>query len=304
VHSVLIVDDEKNIREGLSTAFKGEGYRVLLADDGVNALDLIKKDKIDLVITDLNMPRLNGQQLVEQALVIRPLLKIVILTGFASVDGAVELMKKGAFDFLTKPVNLEHLFLVVSRALETSHLQSEQKILKEALDSYQQQLTAKLNSQSPLMQQLNKAIMQAAPTKASVLILGESGVGKELVAEVIHSLSGRKNKPFIKVHCAALSEQLLESELFGHEKGAFTGAVSRRKGRFELADGGDIFLDEIGELSPSVQVKLLRVLQERCFERLGGEETIKVDIRLITATNRNLQDEVAQGRLEKIYITA
>jgi DNA-binding NtrC family response regulator len=299
MYSVLVVDDEKNIRQGLVTAFKGAGYRTLAAEDGREALDIIKRYDIDLVVSDLKMPKLAGDALIKEALAVRPLLKVIVITGHGTVETAVEMMRQGAYDFLTKPVNLDHLFLVAQRALQTKSLQLEQANLKEALKKHREGILSDFTGKSVAMQRVYQILQQAAPAKAAIMILGESGVGKEVAADVIHALSPRRDKPLIKVNCAALSEQLLESELFGHEKGAFTGALYQRKGRFELADGGDIFLDEIGELSQGVQVKLLRVLQEKTFERVGGEESLKVDIRLITATNRDLKKEVEAGRFRE-----
>ena len=294
--TILIADDEKNIREGLATSLELDGYNVITAENGELALDLMKKNNIDLVITDLRMPRLSGDELLSHIVSSWPTIPVIVFTGHGSIESAVEAMRHGAFDFLTKPVNLDRLTLLVQRALSNRQLLMHQKDLEAELD----RLRGKndyfsMVGKSPQMKRVMDAIEQVAQTKASVLITGESGVGKELVANAIHSLSNRKNAPFIKTNCAALSESLLESELFGHEKGAYTGAISSRKGRFELADGGTIFLDEIGEINQSVQVKILRVLQEKSFERVGGEETINVDVRIISATNKNLSQEIKKG---------
>lgn len=298
--TILIADDEKNIREGLATSLELDGYNVISAENGEIALDLMKKNNIDLVITDLRMPRLTGEELLSHIVSSWPTIPVIVFTGHGSIETAVEAMRKGAFDFLTKPVNLDRLTLLVQRALSNRQMLMHQKDLEAELD----RLRGKndyfsMIGKSPQMKKVMDAIEQVAQTKASVLITGESGVGKELVANAIHSLSNRRTHPFIKTNCAALSESLLESELFGHEKGAYTGAISSRKGRFELADGGTIFLDEIGEINQSVQVKILRVLQEKSFERVGGEETINVDVRIISATNKNLNQEIKNGNFRE-----
>ena len=282
--TILIIDDEDNIRNGLATNFELEDYEVKTASNGQEGLDLIAKGDIDLVITDL---RMDG-------------IPVIVLTGHGSIDAAVEAMKSGAYDFLTKPLNLDQLNLIVKRALENRELSLQHKLLKEEIES--SACLEQMIGRSAEMQKVFSMIKKVAPAKASVLITGESGVGKELVANAIHNLSGRKDKAFIKVHCAALSESLLESELFGHEKGAYTGADSMQKGRFELAHGGTIFLDEIGEINQNVQIKILRVLQEKTFERVGGEKSISVDVRIVAATNKNLEEEVKAGRFrEDLY---
>ncbi len=298
--NVLVVDDEKNIREGLQKALEMDGHNVYLAGDGREAWQLIEDEEIDLVITDLRMPEMCGEELLKRVVESYPTVQVIILTGHGTIETAVQAMRDGAFDFLTKPVNLDRLSLLVKRALSTRELVLQHRALQEQLNKQKQ--FANVIAKSPQMAAIFDVVYQVAPTKASVLITGESGVGKELIADAIHRLSDRKDKPFVKVHCAALSESLLESELFGHEKGAFTGAVGRKRGRFELAHLGTILLDEIGEINPSVQVKILRVLQEKKFERVGGEETLQVDTRIISATNKDLRQEIETGRFrEDLY---
>ena len=301
--TILIVDDEKNIVSGLEEAFTLESYNVLTAYDGKEAWDKVNTNNVDLVITDLRMPMMNGNELVEKISSSYPTLPVIVLTGHGTIETAVESMRRGAVDFFTKPVDLDKLFLVVKKRLANSELQEQNKKLTEEIEKLKnQQKYSKIIGKSGKVAALMETINQVAPSKATVLITGESGTGKELVADAIESLSNRHGKPFIKVHCASLSSTLLESELFGHEKGAFTGATSQKKGRFELADGGTLFLDEIGEIDAQTQVKLLRVLQEREFERVGGEKTISVDVRVIAATNRDLKEEVRKGNFrEDLY---
>ena len=296
--NILIVDDEKGIRDGLKLFLKREGHLMFTAEDGKDALEILEKNDIDLVISDLRMPHINGDELLAFIKKDYPGVKVIILTGHGTVENAVEAMRNGAYDFLIKPLNLEKLGLIVKRALSQRQLEIDNRLLKKKLNVFSKQMIGK----SDKMIKISNLIEQVAPSKTSVLILGENGVGKEVIANLIHDFSNRKSNPFIKVHCAALSENLLESELFGHEKGAFTGAIKEKKGRFELANKGTIFLDEIGEISPNIQVKLLRVIQEKSFERVGGEKTINVDVRIIAATNRNLKKEVEEGRFrEDLY---
>ena len=298
--TILITDDEVNIVSGLKYAFEDEGYTVLSANNGLEAWHLVNTNAVDLVITDLRMPEMDGYELIRKISASYPMLPIIVLTGHGTIETAVETMRDGAVDFFTKPVDLDKLLLVVKKSIKNSQLQEQNRKLSEEIDKLRsQQKYSKIIGKSGKLSQMMQIINQVAPTKASVLITGESGTGKELVADAIVSLSDRKDKPFIKVHCASLSESLLESELFGHEKGAFTGASSQKKGRFELADGGTILLDEIGEIDMSTQVKILRVLQEREFERVGGEKTIRVDVRLIAATNRDLASEVKKGNFRE-----
>ncbi len=301
--NLLIVDDEKNIREGLGKALEMEGYNVFLAENGREGLETIQKNDMDLVIADLKMPELSGEELLKRISSSYPTLPVIILTGHGTIESAVDAMRNGAYDFLTKPVNLDRLSILVNRALSNRSLILEHRALQvEVEKNRNRQKYARIIGKSTKMKAVVDVVEQVAETKASVLITGESGVGKELIADAIHHLSGRREKPFVKVHCAALSEGLLESELFGHEKGAFTGAIGRKRGRFELANGGTIFLDEIGEINPNVQIKILRVLQEKRFERVGGEETLEVDVRIITATNKDLTTEIEKGNFrEDLY---
>lgn len=295
--TILVIDDEKNIREGLGAALELEGYSVMLAANGEEGLDLALHADIDLVITDLRMPGISGEEVLRRVCTETPGVPVIVLTGHGTVENAVEAMRSGAYDFLTKPLNLDRLSLLVKRALQNRELVLQHRELEREVEN--RKSFEHIIGKSPIMQKVFEVVKRVSPTKASVLITGESGVGKELIASALHNLSGRADKPFIKVHCAALAETLLESELFGHEKGSFTGAIGRKRGRFELAHGGTIFLDEIGEINQAVQIKILRVLQEKRFERVGGEETIEVDVRVITATNRDLEKEIAAGRFRE-----
>jgi DNA-binding NtrC family response regulator len=293
---VLIVDDDKNTRDGLERALHNN-YAVQTVESADRALRIMEDRDVDVMLSDVRMPGMDGLTLLQRALGRNPKLVCILLTAYGNVETAVEAMKRGAFDFLMKPVNLDHLDLVLRRALHSRDVESENTDLRVQLDD-------KFNLQniigsSPVMQQVFDMIRQAGPTQATVLIQGESGTGKELVAHALHRLSTRAKGPFVAVHCAALAPTLLESELFGHEKGAFTGAGSQRRGRFEMADGGTLFLDEISETDAAVQVKLLRVLEEREFERVGGSEKVGVDIRLIAATNRNLRTLVEEGKFRE-----
>ena len=301
--NILIIDDEKNIREGLSASLEMEGYNTVLAENGKEGLELFAKGDIDLVITDLRMPQVTGEEVLEKIISGSPGVPVIVLTGHGSIDTAVDAMRKGAYDFLTKPLNLDRLTLIVKRALQGRTLTLQHRLLQEELQELQgKKVFESMIGKSSQMQKVFDTIKRVADSKASVLITGESGVGKELISNAIHNLSSRKDKPMIRVHCAALTETLLESELFGHEKGAFSGAVARKRGRFELANGGTIFLDEIGEINQNVQIKLLRVLQDKKFERVGGEETIEVDVRVVAATNKNLLEEIKKGNFrEDLY---
>jgi len=291
---LLIVDDEKHIREGLQKALSSDGYEVELASDGEEALEKIEEGDVDLVITDLKMPKLSGDELMKEALERNPYLPVIILTGHGTIENAVEAMRNGAYDYLTKPLNIDKLSLIVKRALENSSLKRQNR---ELLNQLKQKYSFdNIIGKSSAMKSVFETIELVAPSRANVLIYGESGTGKEMIADAIHHNSPRRDKPYIKVHCAAIPETLLESELFGHERGAFTGAIATKRGRFELAHTGTIFLDEVGEISPAMQVKLLRVIQQREFERVGGETPIKVDVRIISATNKNLKEEVEKGK--------
>ncbi len=295
--TILVIDDEKNIRTGLQAALELDGYEVLLAEDGTTGLSLALNNEVDLVITDLRMPGVSGEEVLRRITTETPGIPVIVLTGHGTVENAVEAMRSGAYDFLTKPLNLDRLSLLVKRALQSRELVLQNRELEQ--EAEKRKSFEHIIGKSPSMLKLFDVVKRVAPTRASVLITGESGVGKELIANALHNLSTRKDNPIIKVHCAALAENILESELFGHEKGAFTGAVSRKRGRFELAHGGTIFLDEIGEINQSVQIKILRVLPEKMFERVGGEDTIEVDVRVITATNRDLEKEIAEGRFRE-----
>ena len=296
-YTILIAEDDITGRETLEEAFADRGYTVRTASDGAQALALLAGAEYDLVITDLVMPHADGMRLLETAAARCP---VILITAFGTVDTAVQAMKLGAFDFVTKPIHLPHLFALVERALQMRALAQENARLAERVhESFD---FAGLIGRTPLMRQVFQQIKQVAPTDATVCLLGESGTGKELVANAIHQHSRRAAQPFIKVNCAAIAENLLESELFGHEKGAFTGAIQQRKGRFELADGGTLLLDEISEMSPALQAKLLRILQEQVFERVGGSNSISVDVRVIVATNADLQERIKGGTFrEDLY---
>jgi two-component system response regulator AtoC len=294
--TVLIVDDEKNTREGLFRALSGR-HRVLLADSAERALEILGGETVDVLLSDIRMPGMDGITLMQRARARTPQPVCILMTAYGNVETAVEAMKLGAYDFLTKPISLDRLDLLMQRALGAQEMAVENRNLREQLE--RRYGVENILGESPAMQTLLDTIRQVAPSRATVLIEGESGTGKELVARAIHQLSPRAQGPLISVHCAALSPTLLESELFGHERGAFTGATDMHRGRFELADGGSLFLDEIGEIDPSVQVKILRVLEEHRFERVGGQKTLEVSVRLIAATNRNLAALVEAGKFRK-----
>ncbi len=294
METILIVDDEKNYPPIIAAVLETEGYETLTAHSGSDAMSIFNHSDVDLVLADLKMPGMNGIELLEKIKAKDPDLPVIMMTAHGTVEKAVEAMQKGAHNFIQKPFDNDQLVVFVKKALDMFNLIKENRnLLTTVKRKYR---FGNIIGKSQPMQTVYELIRKVAPTTASVIIEGESGTGKELAAKSIHFNSPRNEKPFVAVNCAALAETLLESELFGHEKGAFTGAASRRKGRFEVADGGTLFLDEIGELSPNLQVKLLRVLQERAFERVGGVNPIQVDIRLITATNKRLKEEVAAGR--------
>ena len=301
--AVLIVDDDRNTREGLQRALKFR-YDVRLAADAKMAMDELAYGDVEIMLTDVRMPGMNGLELLKAVRAKYPKTVCILLTAYGSVETAVEAMKQGAYDFLTKPVNLDHLDAVLERVFQSKALEEKNRRLEDENRLLGQQLDKKYGMESIIgnaesMQPVFDIIRDAAPTLATVLITGPSGTGKELVAHAIHRLSTRAKAPFIAVNCAALSPTLLESELFGHEKGAFTGADSLRKGRFELASGGTLFLDEIGEIDLATQVKLLRVLESRTFERVGGTQSIEADIRLIAATNKDLKALIAEGKFRE-----
>ncbi|MBN2577311.1 MAG: sigma-54-dependent Fis family transcriptional regulator [Deltaproteobacteria bacterium] len=289
---VLVVDDEEGIRSFISEVLAGEGLRVSQAADGEAAARLLERESFHLLLTDLKMPRMDGMTLLRKVRAEQPEMEVIVLTAHGSVETAVEAMKLGAFDYLGKPLSgPDELRLLVGRALERRRLREEQQRLAPSRDE-----APGLVAQDKAMLAMLAQLKKVAVTDATVLLLGESGTGKEVTAQVVHRESRRSGGPFVAVNCAALSESLLESEMFGHEKGAFTGATAVRRGRFELADGGTLFLDEVAELRPPLQAKLLRVLQEQRFERVGGTRTIEVDVRIIAATNRDLGEEIRAGR--------
>lgn len=290
--TILIVDDEKHTREGLGMSLEDK-YDVYLAANAQEAFNWLDSQPFDIVLTDLRMAGKSGLTVIDQCLKLNPPPVCIMMTAYGTVDTAVKAMKRGAFDFLTKPVNLEKLEILIARALESRHLKQENSSLHDRLDK-KYQFSEIIGNSGPLSKVI-ETVKQVAPTRATVLLTGETGTGKELFAQAIHQNSERSRAPFIPVNCAALSPNLLESELFGHEKGAFTGAMERRIGRFEAADGGTLFLDEIGEIDASTQVKLLRFLETKTIERLGAQKPIPVDVRLIFATNRDLEDMVRNG---------
>jgi DNA-binding NtrC family response regulator len=294
---ILIVDDEANARTALAELLRDEGYGVETAADGFKALPKLDDFAPELLLTDLKMPGMDGIDLMRKARERDPETVAIVMTAFGAVDTAVAAMRAGAADYLTKPINVEELVIVLDRALERRRLRAEAGQLRERL-SERRRLNNMIGS-SETMQRVFDSVLQVAPSRASVLITGESGTGKELIAEAIHEHSPRARGPFVKLHCAALAETILESELFGHERGAFTGAAARRDGRFQQADGGTLFLDEISEISGAIQVKLLRFLQEHEFQRVGGNQTVKVDVRIIAATNRDLLSLVKQGKFRE-----
>jgi len=297
---ILVVDDEPNARTALRAILTEEGYELREAADGEEALAMLAEFLPDVALVDVRMPRMDGLALLRKAKEQGIDTVFVMMTAFATVEAAVGAMSAGAENYLVKPLEVSAVLVFITKALEKRQLQREAASLRERVrERYR---IEGMVGEAPELQAVLEVIRQAAPTKATVLVLGESGTGKEVIAEVLHEQSPRRLKPFIKVACAVLSETLLESELFGHERGAFTGAIARKEGRFELADGGTLFLDEIGDMNAATQVKLLRALQEREFERVGGTQTIKVDVRVIAATNRDLVAEVKAGRFrEDLY---
>ncbi len=296
MHTILIVDDEKNTREGLRLSLE-EDFDVYVSANIKGANDVLQNETVDVLVTDLRLGADDGMDLIESALTMPNSPICIMMTAYGSVDTAVEAMKRGAYHFVTKPLNIDQLEILIKRALNTRSLKEENTQLKKQVEK--KFTVSNILGHSAAMQPVFETIEQVAPSKATVLIDGKNGTGKELVAKAIHNLSGRPKSKLITVHCAALSPQLLESELFGHERGAFTGATEKRIGRFEQADGGTLFLDEIGEIDPSTQVKLLRALGERTIERVGGNKTINIDVRLIVATNRNIPELVAAGEFRE-----
>ncbi len=297
---ILIVDDEVNARTALAELLRDEGYEVETAADAFKALGKYEAFTPHVVVTDLKMPGMDGIDLVKKIRSSEDPAAVVVMTAFGAVSSAVDAMRAGAADYLTKPLNFDELLVVLDKVFENQELRRETRHLRQRVRD--RVAPGNIVGVAPPMQRIFEVVDQVAPSRATVLISGESGTGKELVANAIHQRSPRAAGPFIKLHCAALAESLLESELFGHERGSFTGAMARKDGRFSLADGGTLFLDEIGEISPTIQVKLLRFLQEHEFERVGGTQTLRVDVRVIAATNRNLTEEIARGRFrEDLY---
>src|SRR6058998_2847608 len=298
--TLLVADDDPGLRESLERTLTREGYRVVLASDGRAALERVQAGGVDLIVTDLKMPGLTGLELLRAAKALMPDVDVILLTAFGTVEEAVKAMKDGAYDFLTKPFRREQLIKLIDKALERRDLIEQNRALKKQLDDLRAK--GQMIGASPSWRRMLTLVEQVADSSATILIQGESGTGKELVARTIHDRSARRNGPFVAVNCAALPETLLESELFGYEKGAFTGAAGRKEGRFELADGGTLFLDEVADLSPVTQPKILRVLQEGEFERLGGTRTMRVDVRIVAATNQDLAQMVRDRRFrEDLY---
>jgi two-component system nitrogen regulation response regulator NtrX len=294
---ILVVDDEDNIRASLAGILEDEGFRPMFANDGVTALDVMRKELPDLVLLDIWMPRMDGIETLQRMRELYPPVIIIMMSGHGTIETAVKSTKMGAYDFIEKPISLEKLLLTIKNSLSMKRLRDENETLREM--AYRER---GMTGSSPAMAKLQEQILLVAPTNASVLITGENGTGKELVARSIHFHSQRKDLPFVDINCAAIPEELIESELFGHEKGAFTGAIARKKGRFDQADGGTLFLDEIGDMSLKTQAKILRILQEKKFERVGGNLTIEVDVRIIAATNKRLEEEIRRGTFrEDLY---
>ncbi|MBW1979874.1 MAG: sigma 54-interacting transcriptional regulator [Deltaproteobacteria bacterium] len=297
METILIVDDEKNYLQVLEALLLDEGYEVHTAESAEGGLDIVASHDLDVVITDMKMPGIDGIEFLSEVRTRQPDLPVIMMTAYATVEKAVEAMKKGAFDYITKPFKNEELKVTIRKALDMHRLAREKRFLSRELE--ERFKFGNIIGKSKAMRQVYDIIEKVGQTRATVLITGESGTGKELIARAIHFNSPRKDKPFISINCSALPETLLESELFGHERGAFTGAYTQRKGRFELAHGGTLFLDEVGEMTKALQVKLLRVLQEMSFERVGGTRTLRVDVRILAASNRNLEEEVMSGRFRE-----
>jgi len=297
METILIVDDEKNYPPILAAVMEEEGFEALMANSGEEALNILKHSDVDLVLTDMKMPSMDGIALLENVKIKDPELPVIMMTAHGTVEKAVEAMQKGAYSYIMKPFDNESLILYVNKAISMYRVIKENRRLRQTVKS--QYSFGNIIGKSKKMQDVFEIIRKVAPVSATVLVEGESGTGKDLVAKSIHFNGPRRDYPFVAVNCTALAKTLLESELFGHERGSFTGAISSKKGRFELADGGTLFLDEIGELSPSLQVKLLRVLQDKTFERVGGVRQVSVNFRLIAATNKHLKEEVRKGRFRE-----
>jgi two-component system NtrC family response regulator len=299
-YSILIIDDEKSQREILSGFLSKRGYNVFTAESGTIGLKIIKEQIIDIVLSDYKMPEMTGIEILEEVYRINPEISFVIITAYGTVENAVKAMRMGAVDYISKPVNLDELEILLTRIIERKNLVSENQLLREQLQ--EKNKISSIISQSSKMEEVINLVSRSANSRATILIIGENGTGKEVIAKAIHYISARKEKPFIAINIPALSENLLESELFGHEKGSFTGAEKLKKGRFELADGGTLFLDEIGDMSINTQIKILRVLQEHQFERVGATQPIEVDVRIIAATNQDLEKKIKEGTFrEDLY---
>jgi two-component system response regulator HydG len=300
--TILLVDDDRANLDSVARIFQREGLETLTASNGTEALELLRRPEVSVMVTDLMMPGMDGQELLKASRTIRPDVEVVLMTAYGTVETAVAAMKDGAYDFITKPLKRHSLVKSVQKALERHELAAENRVLKAKLAEMGSVGGRAMVGQSPAFRAMMDMLRQAASSTATVLLLGESGTGKELAARALHELSNRAKGPFVAINCGALPESILEAELFGVERGAFTGAVARREGRFERAHGGTLFLDEVGEMPLSAQVKLLRVLQEGELERLGGTQTVKVDVRIVAATNKDLVREVAEGRFrEDLY---
>ena len=299
-HTILVVDDDTAHRTMLKTLLSGWGYLIDEADDGSVAVAMVEEQAYDLILMDIRMLKVSGIEALKEIKIINPAIPIIIMTAYSSVETAVDALKNGAYDYLTKPLDFDELRIAISRAMDHTGLREENRLLRESIGNRFDRRN--IIGRSPVMVKLLETVAQVSPSEATVLISGDSGTGKEMIAGAIHYNSSRKDAPFVKINCAALTETLLESELFGHEKGSFTGAHRKKEGKFRLAHGGSIFLDEIGEMPMSMQVKLLRVLQERELTRVGGEEVIKVDVRVIAATNRDLLRDIEHNRFrEDLY---
>ena len=292
--TILVVDDEKDIRTSLTGILEDEGYQIVTAASGTEALERVREELPDLVLLDIWMPGLDGLETLEKLKSLQPALTVIMISGHGTIETAVRATKLGAFDFIEKPLSLDKVLIAISNALRMTELRTENEELKRVAGNEHELIGA-----TAVIEALREQIMRVAPTNASVLVNGENGTGKELVARSIHYYSQRHAKPFVAINCAAIPEELIESELFGHEKGAFTGALSQKKGKFDLADGGTLFLDEIGDMSLRTQAKVLRILQERCFERVGGTRLVTVDVRIVAATNKNLDEEIRQGHFRE-----
>lgn len=294
---ILVIDDQRSIRNTLKDILEYEGHTVGLADDGVIGLDMFKAEQYDVVLTDIKMPNMDGMEVLQNIIDIKRDVPIIMISGHGNIDTAVEAIKKGAYDFIEKPLDLNRLLITIKNAVDKNTLVSETKILKHKVNK-----TYEMIGKSEPMEKMREIISRVAPTDARVLILGENGTGKELVARSLHEDSNRATAPFVEVNCAAIPSELIESELFGHEKGAFTSAIKQRIGKFEQANGGTIFLDEIGDMSLAAQAKVLRALQENTITRVGSDKDIKVDVRVLAATNKNLMEEIKAGNFrEDLY---